>query len=170
VCYLQDVTDDLDEDRPALEEGFAHECRIRDLYAARLNEERPYEMKLKTEHMYVGSRVRADLRTIDRDGVIRVWEFKLFAGYEGLGQVQTYLALDRKASGFQRPIKAVLAAFDFQPEVREAVEILNLGIELVQIPPKFRLAGGVPTMPVTHALPRIPHLSTLLPRATTGES
>lgn len=123
---------------------FAHECRIRDLYADRLKEFRPSEKLLKTEYKFDGSFVRADMRTVDAFETIRVWEFKLIGSYEGLGQILTYIALARLAEDFSRQVKGVFAAFGFQHEVRMAVEVLNLGVELVTIPAKLRLAGGVP--------------------------
>lgn len=123
---------------------FAHECRIRDLYANRLKEFRPAEKLLKTEYKFDGSFVRADMRTVDVSDIIRVWEFKLVGSYEGLGQILTYMALARLAEDFSRPVKGVFAAFGWQQEVRMAVEVLNLGVELVTIPAKLRLAGGVP--------------------------
>ncbi|MCG5464851.1 hypothetical protein MED01_003110 [Micromonospora sp. MED01] len=157
------MTTDLAASTPPLGDGYAHECHVRDLYARRLTEFRPEEMLLKTEHSYAGSRVRADMRTVSSDGVIRVWEFKILAGYEGLGQALTYLALARKEQEFGRPIRAVLAAFAFQPEIRTTIEVLNLGIELVELPAKLRLAGGVPDIETAMSVPTIPHLTDLLP-------
>ncbi|MDQ0679690.1 hypothetical protein QFZ30_003072 [Arthrobacter pascens] len=124
---------------------FAHECRIRDMYASRLREFRPTEKLLKTEYKFDGSFMRADMRTVDISDILRVWEFKLIGSYEGLGQLLTYIALARLAEDFSRPVKGVFAAFGWQPEVKLAVEVLNLGVELVTIPAKLRLAGGVPT-------------------------
>lgn len=144
-----------------LEESYARECLIRDLYADRIAEFRPSERLLKTEYMFPGSAVRADMRTVDTNGLLRVWEFKIFASYEGLGQALTYLALARKAENFAKPVKAVLAAFEFKSEVVTAVEVLNLGIELVVIPSKLRLAGGVPLLDAPKPVPNIPHLPDL---------
>jgi hypothetical protein len=163
TSYLQDVPIKLAESLPPPDSSYAHECHIRDLYAKRLSEFRPEEMLLKTEHSYAGSRVRADMRTISSNGVIRVWEFKIFASYEGLGQALTYLALARKEQGFERPIRAVLAAFEFQPEIRTTNEVLNLGLELVDLPAKLRLAGGVPSIATAVSVAMIPHLTHLLP-------
>lgn len=146
----------------APQEPFAHECRIRNLYADRLAEFRPHEKLLRTEHSYADTRVRADMRTLDHNDVIRVWEFKIVASYEGLGQVLTYLALARKDVNFTRAIRGVLAAFEIQPEIEVANEVLNLGIELVIVPDKLRLAGGVPPLRAPQAVPQIPQLSTLL--------
>jgi hypothetical protein len=137
--------------------NFAHESRIRDEYAGRLAELRPAERMLKTEAGFSDSRVRADMRTVDETGLLRVWEFKLAAGYEGLGQALTYLALARKDEGFARPVKAVLAAFEIQAEIITAVEVLNLGVELVVIPPKLRLAGGIPVVTEPPVIPDIPY-------------
>ncbi|MET7808805.1 hypothetical protein [Micromonospora chersina] len=145
------------------EESYAHECRIRDLYASRLPEFRPDERLLQTEHTYEESKVRGDMRTIDRDDTIRIWEFKINAGYEGLGQILTYLALARKDVAFQRQVRGVLAAFHIQPEVALAIEVLNLGIEVVILPDKMRLAGAIPKAREPFLLPQIPELSTLLP-------
>lgn len=164
---LHENGDEVTDDQLSLAEKYAGECKIRDLYSRRLTEFRPAERLLGTESMFEGSSVRADMRTVDEHNVLRIWEFKIFAGYEGLGQALTYLALARKAVNFDRPVKGVLAAFDFQSEIVSAVEVLNLGIELVAIPPKLRHAGGVP---LTGELPQIvdipfqPHL-----RATTEE-
>jgi hypothetical protein len=123
---------------------FAHECHIRDLYSTRIREFRPDELLLETEHTFVNSPVRADMRTVDRSDVLRIWEFKIRGGYDGLGQVLTYLALERLQVNFAKPVKAVFAAFSFMPEVLTAVEVLNLGVECVVIPNKLSLAGGVP--------------------------
>jgi RecB family endonuclease NucS len=138
---------------------FAHECRIRDVYASRLSEFRPREKLLKTEYTFAGSRIRADMRSVDSINTLRIWEFKLFAGYEGLGQILTYLALERRATNFQREVRGVLAAFSIQPEIRTAVDVLNLGIELVDIPAKLRLAGGIPATEPLAPLPDIPHFA-----------
>jgi hypothetical protein len=146
-----------------LAEVFAHECRIRDLYAARLDEFRPRERLLKTESRPAGSRLRADMRTVDRSDVLRIWEFKIAASYEGLGQILTYVALERLANNFQRDVQGVLAAFTIQPEIRTAIDVLNLGIEVVELPNKLRLAGGIPAITTVPALPQIPNLPGLVP-------
>ncbi|MGW4129851.1 hypothetical protein [Amycolatopsis japonica] len=126
------------------------------MYAARLAEFRPQERLLKTEVGFTGSRVRADMQTVDRWNVLRIWEFKIEASYGGLGQILAYLALERQASSFQRDVRGVLAAFSIQPEIRTAVDVLNLGIELVVLPLKLRLAGGIPTMTRFVPVPDIP--------------
>ncbi|MGQ4620028.1 hypothetical protein [Nocardia sp. R7R-8] len=137
----------------------ARECAIRDAYAQRLSEFRPDERLLNTEHTFRGNKIRADMRTVDRSDIVRVWEFKIVADYRGLGQALAYWAQERADSQLQRPVKGVLAAFDFQSEIVNAVENLNLGLELVTIPPKLRAAGFVPQsvpLPSTPAL-LIPH-------------
>src|SRR5262245_32901157 len=106
----------MEDSRISMEEMFAHECRIRDLYAARLTEFRPQERLLRTENGFAESRVRADMRTVDCGNVLRIWEFKIAASYDGLGQILTYLALERRATNFVRPVEGVLAAFSIQPE------------------------------------------------------
>jgi hypothetical protein len=158
---MQDLTS------PA-EVAFAHECRVRDLYAARLEDFRPRERLLKTENGFVGSRVRADMRTVDSRNELRIWEFKIVASYEGLGQILTYLALERLTTSFQRGVQGVLAAFSIQAEIRTAIDVLNLGIELVELPAKLRLAGGIPAVTNASPVPNIPTLADLTP--TQGDS
>jgi RecB family endonuclease NucS len=148
---------------PLVEDAFAHECQIRDMYAARLAEFRPHERLLKTENGFAGSRVRADMRTVDSSNCVYIWEFKLAASYDGLGQIQTYVALERQTSRFRRKVQGVLAAFSIQPEIRTAIDVLNLGIELVELPPKLRLAGGIPVVTSFPPVPNIPVLVGLVP-------
>ena len=140
----------------ALEDDVAHECRIRDAYAARLADFRPGERLLATEHSYVGSRIRGDMRTIDPENVVRVWEFEVVCGYTGLGQVLTYLATARRSTDFSQPTRGVLAAFEFQPEVLTAIDVLNLGIEVVHLPETLRRAGEVLPAPAPVVAPAIP--------------
>lgn len=153
------------------EEVFAHECKIRDAYALRLREFRPQEWLLATENKLAGSRVRADMRTVDSANRLRVWEFKVDVSYDGLGQIQAYVALERRAQLARRTqpgqeVRGVLAGFTIQPEIRIAVEMLNLGIELVELPGVLRLAGGVPAMPPT----RVPDIPRFVDPASTGDS
>ena len=74
----------------------------------------------------------------------------------GLGQIQTYLALERLATNFERDVQAVLAAFSIQPEIRTAIDVLNLGIELVELPAQLRRAGGIPAFTNFTPVPHIP--------------
>jgi hypothetical protein len=143
---------------PQPERRYERETRIRDLYAKQLKEYRPDEQVLKTEPGYVDSPVRGDLRTLDSKNLIRVWEFEIVAAYEGLGQVLTYVALARLELNFDRQIRGVLAAFEFQPEVELAIEIMNLGVEVVRIPEALRLAGEIPPVEKPVAVARIPRL------------
>jgi hypothetical protein len=136
--------------------AYARECRIRDHFAASLKEERPGEVLLGTENSPKGLAIRADMKTVNNENTVRIWEFKIKAGYEGLGQVLTYLAMARKDDAFQRNMCGVLAAFEFQSEVVEAIQILNLGIEIVHIPVKYRLAGDNPASESIAGLPTIP--------------
>jgi len=138
---------------------YEHECRIRDEFAKHLKQERPGELLLGKEHTYSEVAVRAirgDMKTLDEKNVLRIWEFKILAGYGGLGQILTYLAMARQVVGFKRTIRGVLAAFDFRPEITEAIEILNLGIDIVHIPPKYRLAGDVLPRGMVTPPPTIP--------------
>lgn len=146
-------------DAPAVAEDlrqFEHECRVRDLYAERLAELRPQERLLATEHSYAGSKIRGDMRTIDADNVVRIWEFEIYCGYTGLGQVLTYVATARRATNFEKSTRGVLAAFGFQPEVIVAIEVLNLGVEVVQIPETLRLAGALLPTSASVTPPLIP--------------
>jgi hypothetical protein len=148
-----------------LEDVFAHECRIRDAYAARLREFRPKERLLKTENVLAGSRVRADMRTVDSANRLLLWEFKLAVSYDGLGQILTYVALERR-SDLDRQVRGVLAGFTIQPEIRIAIEMLNLGIEIVELPGLLRLAGDVPVKPPTP----VPDIPLFAPTIPAGES
>jgi hypothetical protein len=126
---------------------YARETKVRDAYSEGLAEERPGERLLSTEHRYVtedGRALRGDMKTLDSDDVIRIWEFKICADYSALGQVLVYVALARKNLGFQKVVRGVIAAFEFPPEVAEAIEMLNLNIEKVALPAKYQLAGEVP--------------------------
>jgi hypothetical protein len=124
---------------------FAHECRIRDLYAGRLTSLRPRELVAQREVRYANSLIRADLRTLDEDNVIREWEFKLQADYRALGQVLSYVAQAKLEFTFARTVTGVIAAFSIPPEIRLAVQVNNLGIELVDIPAWMRLGGAAPS-------------------------
>lgn len=137
---------------------YAAERNIRDAYGARLAEFRPCERVWRTEHVYYPSLLRGDLRTVDTLNRIRIWEFKIKASYDGLGQILTYVALARKETKFSRPVLGVLAAFEFAPELATAVEVLNLGIELVVLPEPLRLAGQVPVAVSPVTIPNIPYL------------
>lgn len=138
-----------------LVDDFARECEIRDHYASQLSEHRSCERLIRTEPTFAGSSLRADMKTVDASNVLRVWEFKIHADYRGLGQVLTYLALERLSSP-GRQVRAVLAAFTFSTEITQANEILNLGIEMITLPPKLQLAGKIPTPPGSG--PRVPFI------------
>lgn len=122
---------------------FAHESRIRNLYAQRLELERPLERFVKKEVRYRDSAIRADMRTVDSHGLLREWEFKIRADYRALGQILIYVAHARQELGL-RPVQGVIAAFSFLPELRRAVDVMNLNIELLTLPIWMRAAGGVP--------------------------
>lgn len=156
----------MTRDRVVLHE---REGRVRDYYASELAQHRPGELLIARENSYDGTAVRADMRTIDRSNVTRLWEFKISASYEALGQILVYLAMARRAeeaAGSDCLIRGVIAAFEFQPEIVYTVERLNLSIELVTLPPVLAHAGGIPTDAVPTSLPEIPRQSGLL--ASTG--
>jgi hypothetical protein len=127
---------------------FARETLIRDAYSSNLLTYRPLEKLIKCEVTYQTAAVRADMRTVDRTGLIREWEFKLIADYSALGQILTYLALARREYKFERQIRGVIAAFSIPPLVSQTIETLNLGIELILIPNHLRAAGGIPMLPI----------------------
>lgn len=135
---------------------YERESRIRDYYAAELEQHRPDELLIARENSYAGTAVRADMRTIDRRNIIRLWEFKIRASYTALGQILVYVAMARRAEGYEPPIRGVIAAFEFQREIIDAVERLNLGIELVSLPPVLALAGGLPDGLARTPIPPIP--------------
>jgi hypothetical protein len=140
------------EDVPSYE----RESRVRDYYAEELGQHRPGERLIATENGYAGTAVRADMRTIDRRNVIRLWEFKIRASYEALGQILVYVAMARRAEGYDRLIRGVIAAFEFQPELVDTVEMMNLGIELVTLPVVLARAGGIPIGRAVTTIPQIP--------------
>jgi hypothetical protein len=138
---------------------FERETRIRDAYAMNLAQERPGEHLLGTEHTYGPASIRSirgDMKTLAPNNDLHIWEFKIKAGYSGLGQILVYVAMARRAVGFEKRVCGVLAAFSFHPEITDAIELLNLGIETVEIPPKYRLAGGILPNGMLAALPNIP--------------
>ena len=122
---------------------YAHECHVRDAYAHNLRALRPDERLVKREHRYISAGRRIDMRTVDRLGTLREWEFKISADHRTLGQILIYLAHARRELGF-RPIRGVIAAFEIPEELRIAVEVMSLNIEFVTIPSWMRSAGFVP--------------------------
>lgn len=136
---------------------YAHECRIRDLYAQELAKNRPNELVVGKERRYRTARRRVDLRTVDKSGLLREWEFKIRADYRTLGQILLYLAHARREVGFDRPVRGVIAAFVIPDELRLAVEVMNLNLELVTIPTWMRWAGEVPSQ-ANAAVPKVPRI------------
>ena len=144
----------------------AHECRIRDEYAKSLETIRPLEKLVSTATRFKYAPLVADMLTTDKSNTLRIWEFKQVATYDSLGQVLVYLAYKRLDSllsnvdsarvGKFKDIRAVLAAFEFKPEVEVANTVLNLGVELVTIPRKFAGAGYVPPGTPKAGAPKIP--------------
>jgi RecB family endonuclease NucS len=135
--------------------AFAHETHIRNAYSTNLSFYRPLEALIKREVSYSMAPVRADMRTVDQDDILREWEFKLTADYSALGQILTYVALARREYKFQRQVRGVIAAFQIPGLVRETIETMNLGIELVSIPYYLCAAGNVPLNMVSISLPPI---------------
>lgn len=138
---------------------FAYECHIRDCYAAQLAVLRPNELLSQKEVAYQKSKVRADLRTVNNQDVIFEWEFKIRADYSSIGQILAYVAQAKTEFGFERTVRPVIAAFNFPEEIKLAVHVNNLGIEMVVLPFWMRNAGFVPSL--TSSPPKI-----LIPRQT----
>jgi hypothetical protein len=137
----------------------APEIKVRDYFVARLKRMCPSQHPIATEQRYAGCGLRADLRTIDHADLLREWEFKLHADYRAIGQILAYVALARKELAF-RPVRGVIAAFSFSPEVPLTNEVMNLGLELITIPEWMRAAGGLPLRETAHPpLPIIPPIA-----------
>jgi hypothetical protein len=132
---------------------FAYECHIRDCYAAQLAALRPNELLSQREVSHQKSKVRADLRTVNKQDVIFEWEFKIRADYSSIGQILVYVAQAKTDFGFERTVRPVIAAFDFPEEIKLAVHVNNLGIEMVVLPLWMRNAGFVPSL--TSSPPKI---------------
>jgi hypothetical protein len=140
---------------PKLKAHFAHECRVRDAYARSLPVLRPEERMVKRELRYAAAARRIDMRTVDRLGTLREWEFKICADHRALGQILIYVSHARRELGF-RPIRGVIAAFEIPEELRLAVEVMSLNIELVTIPRWLSFAGFVPDSGISEPLPIMP--------------
>ncbi|NWC70365.1 hypothetical protein HX873_20920 [Pseudomonas sp. P7758] len=138
---------------------YEHECRVRDEFARGLQNHRAGELLARTEQRYKGTLLRADMRTVDKSDLIREWEFKINADYKALGQILQYVALARQAESF-RPIRGVIAAFSFTPEIIIANEVMNLNLELVVIPGWLRRSGYINEYSAA-SLPRIPYAPSL---------
>jgi hypothetical protein len=130
--------------QPDGEVTYAREVAMRDAYADELSRYRPGEHVVSKEGLPGLTRRRADLFTVDRFDLLRVWEFKIRATPDALGQLLIYLWLCRNHYGGSRIIRPVLAAATFNPELPPAIEGLNLGIEIVQLPPAVLNAGDIP--------------------------
>jgi hypothetical protein len=143
----------------ACQSEFERETRVRDLFARRLRDFRPREHLIDVESSFKDSRRRADLRTVDPDNVVRVYEVELVAGYTGLGQALVYTAMAREELGFDRDVRGVLAADRFDPEVVRAIRVMNLGIEVVTLPPLLARAGGIPIGQERSTLPEFQSFS-----------
>lgn len=139
----------------------APERAIRDAYAARLTDFRPTERLWRTEYTYRPSMLRADMRTVDELNRVRIWEFKIKAGFDGLGQILTYVALTRQELDFARPVLGVLAAFEIPDEICKTIEVQNLGIETVLLPDTLRFAGAAPVAGEAAPVPLIPMVTEL---------
>jgi hypothetical protein len=159
VTTLEENGADLNGDAGPRDEKYADERAIRDAYASRLREFRPTERLWKTEHTYPPSLLRGDMRTVDELNKIRIWEFKIKAGFDGLGQILTYVALARLELNFARPVLGVLATFEAPVELLTTIEVLNLSLEVVVLPEQLRHAGRVPPRAATTPIPDIPLLA-----------
>ena len=126
------------------EAEFAHECRVRDLFATRMSEFRPGELLIGTEACFAASNRRADLKSVDVANVLRLYEFKLIASPAAIGQVLTYVHLKQHERGYATDVRGVLAAYRFEHDVIETIRAMHLPIEIVTLPAHLARAGGVP--------------------------
>jgi RecB family endonuclease NucS len=118
---------------------------MRDAYADELDRYRPHEVEVSRERLPGATdQKRADLFTVDRHGLLRIWEFKVRATAASVGQLLVYLALCRRHYAGKRVVRPVLAAAEFDPDVTFAIEALNLGVEVVVLPPAVLNAGRIP--------------------------
>ena len=148
------------EQAPTL--SFAHECKIRDFYSEQLAVVRPNEIIVKREATFESWALRADLRTVDHNDVIREWEFKIRANHSSLGQILAYTALFREQMNFERDVQGVIAAFEIPDYLVKAVRINNLNIELVTLPLWMAHAGNIPLTTQAHPpvdVPFIPRIN-----------
>lgn len=120
---------------------FERECLIRDTYALNIGQEKPDQIVIGKEARYRSSNLRVDLQTVDKHNLYREWEFKLYADYKALGQILVYVAEAKMESNFEKDISGVIAAFEFQPELISTIRMMNLAIELVEIPKWMAMAG-----------------------------
>ena len=121
----------------------APECQIRNYYARNLNNVRPMEKLIGTELVHKPLSIRADMRTVDEQELIREWEFKIEADYKAIGQIMVYIASLKIKYNFKRPIRGVIAAVKIPDLIRRTITINSLEIELVQIP-SWLCNGGKP--------------------------
>lgn len=148
----------LGELAPEAQRLYAHECRIRNAFASNFREQRPLERVLSCETRYTATALRADLRSVDRTGLLREWEFKIQADHYVLGQILTYVAYARQEMRF-RPVRGVIASFSFTDDLRMAIEVMNLNIELVTVPQWMSSAGRIPNLGAkAPKIPSIPQL------------
>ncbi|MGD6893745.1 hypothetical protein [Bacillus infantis] len=117
------------------------ECLIRDTYALNIEQEKPDQIIIGREARYQTSNLRVDLQTVDKNNLYREWEFKLYADYKALGQILVYVSEAKMESNFEKNIIGVIAAFKFQPELITTIRMMNLAIELVEIPQWMAMAG-----------------------------
>jgi hypothetical protein len=141
-----------------IREDFAYECHIRDFYAANLKRYKQGHLVSQREVTYKTSRIRADLRTVDEHDVIYEWEFKIQADYSSIGQIMAYTARAKVEFNFKRTVRSIIAAFDFPDDIRMAIEVNNLGIEMIRLPESIRNAGHVPSLAIKPAVIEIPNL------------
>ena len=79
LAFQKSSPSKLGELSPKAQRLYAHECRIRNAFARDFKEQRPLERVLSCETRYAATALRADLRSVDRTGLLREWEFKIQA-------------------------------------------------------------------------------------------
>ena len=99
-------------------------------YAPQLNQK-----VQKKEHSLKTGR-RTDLKTIDEFDNVFLWEFKIHANSETIGQLLNYISTYKHEIKFENYVYGYIAAFSFDPDLTLSLKSLSLPIftfKLIQI-------------------------------------
>ncbi|MBA6295971.1 hypothetical protein [Colwellia sp. MB02u-9] len=115
---------------------FEHEreTKIRDHYAANLDDLRPNERLIGCEVKTKKHNLSVDMQTVDHNNVLRLWEFKVVANYSAIGQLLVYIAQKKIELLGSKRVIGVIAAVDIPEFIVDAINMSDLHIELVKIP------------------------------------
>ena len=124
------------------EKEYALETKIRDEFFNNFNAfVKDTKETVNTKETKIGNR-RIDLISLKSDGEIRIWEFKKKADNSTIGQTLNYIALKRKQTSFKRKVSGVIAAFEFDDDLKTTVNIMSLPITLFELPDYLKKAGA----------------------------